>query len=213
MRVGACPAYLKSIYKLLAPQRRNSLGAVRIVDVCLGVLAERPMTGYEIKKLFDRAFRHFFVAGYGSIYPALAELARAGLVTVESVDQERRPDKKVYRITEGGVCRLTAELAATEPRHKVRSEFLALLYFAHLLPPTRMAAVLDGMLRQWERVLAEDLKGECAAMSPGQRFARDYGRTVLSAAHAYVRQNAPALLGELEEQARSRAFCMAEAAE
>ena len=62
-----------------------------VKTLCLGVLAERPMTGYEIKKLFDRGFRHFFVAGYGSIYPALAELAQAGLVTVESVDQERRP--------------------------------------------------------------------------------------------------------------------------
>ena len=73
-----------------------------VKTLCLGVLAERPMTGYEIKKLFDRGFRHFFVAGYGSIYPALAELAQAGLVTVESVDQERRPDKKVYRITAVG---------------------------------------------------------------------------------------------------------------
>ena len=72
-----------------------------VKTLCLGVLAERPMTGYEIKKLFDRAFRHFFAAGYGSIYPALAELALAGLVTVESVDQERRPDKKIYRITRG----------------------------------------------------------------------------------------------------------------
>ena len=36
-------------------------------------------------------------------------------------------------------------------------------------------------------VLAEDLAGECAELTPGQRFARGYGRTVLSAAHAYVR--------------------------
>ena len=184
-----------------------------VKTLCLGVLAERPMTGYEIKKLFDRGFRHFFVAGYGSIYPALAELAQAGLVTVESVDQERRPDKKVYRITVSGRDRLTAELAVVEPRHKVRSEFLALLYFAHLLPPARMAVVLDGMLRQWAQVLAEDLAGECAEMTPGQRFARGYGQTVLSAAHGYVREHAPALLAELERQASEREPCLAEAAE
>ena len=181
--------------------------------LCLGVLADRPMTGYEIKKLFDRGFRHFFVAGYGSIYPALAELAAAGLVTVESIDQERRPDKKVYRITPEGRERLTAELAATAPRHKVRSEFLALLYFAHLLPPSRLAEVLDGMLRQWEQVLAEDLGGACDGLTPGQRFARSYGQTVLSAAHAYVRDHAPALLAELERQAQAPGSCLAEAAE
>ena len=98
-----------------------------VKTLCLGVIAERPASGYEIKKLFDRAFRHFFAAGFGSIYPALAELAQAGLVTVESVDQERRPDKKVYRITAAGLDQLTTDLAAAEPRHKVRSEFLALL--------------------------------------------------------------------------------------
>lgn len=184
-----------------------------VKTLCLGVLAERPMTGYEIKKLFDRGFRHFFVAGYGSIYPALAELAHSGLVTVESIDQERRPDKKVYRIAASGLDQLTAELAATEPRHKVRSEFLALLYFAHLLPPARMAVVLDGMLREWAQVLAKDLAEECTAMTPGQRFARGYGQTVLSAAHAYLREHAPALLGELEQQAGEREPYLAEAAE
>ena len=57
--------------------------------LCLGVLTERPMSGYEIKKHFEQAFRHFFMAGFGSIYPALAELARDGLVTVESVEQAK----------------------------------------------------------------------------------------------------------------------------
>jgi PadR family transcriptional regulator, regulatory protein AphA len=184
-----------------------------VKTLCLGVLAERPMTGYEIKKLFDRGFRHFFVAGYGSIYPALAELAQAGLVTVQSVDQQRRPDKKVYRISESGLTRLTAELAATEPRHKVRSEFLALLYFAHLLPPARMAVVLDGMLRQWALVLGQDLAGDCATLTPGQRFARGYGRTVLSAAYTYVQQHAPMLLEELQRQAGDSDADLAAAAE
>lgn len=184
-----------------------------VKTLCLGVLAERPMSGYEIKKLFDRGFRHFFVAGYGSIYPALAELAQAGLVTVESVDQERRPDKKVYRITATGHARLTDELAAAEPRHKVRSEFLALLYFAHLLPPARLSVVLEGMLDQWAQVLAEDLAGECAGLTPGQRFARGYGQTMLTAAHSYVREHGPALLAELERQEGEHQPHLAAAAE
>ena len=167
--------------------------------LCLGVLAEQPMSGYDIKKLFDRAFRHFFVAGYGSIYPALAELARTGLVTACSVDQEHRPDKKVYRITDAGRKRLADELAAAEPRHKVRSEFLVLLYFAHLLPPDRVAAVLEQMVHLWERMLAEDLSEVAASVTPGQRFARAYGRTVVTAARDFVRSRAPELLAALEQ--------------
>ena len=184
-----------------------------VKTLCLGVLAEHPMTGYEIKKLFEQQFRHFFVAGYGSIYPALAELARAGLVTVESVEQDGRPDKKVYRITASGREQLANELSTTEPRHKVRSEFLALLYFAHLVPPARMAVILDHMTREWDEVLADDLARECGTMTPGQKFARDYGRMILATACAHVRCHAPALLRDLEHAARGAAVPAPEAAE
>ena len=173
-----------------------------VKTLCLGALAERAMTGYEIKKLFERAFRHFFLAGFGSIYPALAELAREGLVTVETVEQDKRPDKKVYRITPEGQRQLARELAATEPRHKVRSEFLALLYFAHLLPPERLPAVLDAMLGHWERTLGEDLATAAhdgaQAMTPGQRFALGFGQTILTAAIGYVSAHRRALLAEAE---------------
>jgi DNA-binding PadR family transcriptional regulator len=176
-----------------------------VKTLCLGVLTERPMTGYEIKKLFETGFRHFFVAGFGSIYPALAELAQAGLVTVESVEQEGRPDKKVYRITPAGRQVLAEELAATEPRHKVRSEFLALIYFAHLLPPERVEAAIDGMVREWEAVLAHleaaDRRfddASCPEPTPGTRFALGFGRAMISTALAYARQQRPRLLSELE---------------
>lgn len=175
-----------------------------VKTLCLGVLTERPMTGYEIKKLFERGFRHFFLAGFGSIYPALAELAAAGLVTVESVEQDKRPDKKVYRVTEAGRRALLADLMAAEPRHKVRSEFLVLLHFAHLLPPARVAAVIDAMAGEWERILAEDLvdagrqlEGR-ADPAPGVRFALGFGHVMLSTALGYVRAHKPELMRELE---------------
>lgn len=178
-----------------------------VKTLCLGVLTERPMTGYEIKKQFEAAFRHFFPAGFGSIYPALAELARDGLVTVENVEQDGRPDKKVYDLTAAGRKALAAELVVTEPRHKVRSEFLALMFFAHLLPPERVEQVIDGMIREWEHVLEDDLATAerdavargCEPLTPGMRFALGYGRTMLSAALAYVKRQQPQLLRELRE--------------
>jgi PadR family transcriptional regulator, regulatory protein AphA len=192
-----------------------------VKTLCLGLLAERPMTGYEIKKRFETGFRHFFPAGFGSIYPALAELAQAGLVTVESVEQDKRPDKKVHRVTETGHRVLVDELVATDPRHKVRSEFVALVYFAHLLPPERVTAVLDAMMRDWERVLLDDLAqadrpgadGACPELTPGMRFALEFGRTMVSTALDYVKQQKPQLLRELEESSRPAAARNARAAE
>ena len=60
-----------------------------VKTLCLGVLTEGDRTGYEIKQRFEEAFNHFFGAGFGSIYPALAELTRRGLVTCESVETRR----------------------------------------------------------------------------------------------------------------------------
>ena len=125
-----------------------------VKTLCLGVLTLRDMTGYEIKKHFEQSFAHFFVAGYGSIYPALSDLTRAGLVSCQDVAQAKRPDKKVYSITETGRAQLAAALAETPPRHKVRSEFLVLLYFAHLLSSERLAEVLDQRVRDIDSMIA-----------------------------------------------------------
>jgi DNA-binding PadR family transcriptional regulator len=174
--------------------------------LCLGVLTERAMSGYEIKKHFEHAFRHFFVAGFGSIYPALAELARDGLVSVTSVEQEKRPDKKVYELTERGWAVLLGELGQARPQHRVRSEFLALMYFAHLLPAYRVPQIMDEMVGEWERRLHDDLaRCESAlteagrpALTPGQRFGLGFGQAVISAAIAYVGRQKGSLLRELE---------------
>lgn len=186
--------------------------------LCLGVLTERPMSGYEIKKHFEQAFQHFFLAGFGSIYPALAELARDGLVSVESVEQDKRPDKKVYRITARGRAVLGEELLAAEPQHRVRSEFLVLMYFAHLLPPERVAALLDAMILRLERCLSEELDQVerasrapgASPLLPGQRFGLGYGRLMVSTALAYLQRQKAPLLRELEAL---RAPPAAEAAE
>ncbi|HEX6141629.1 MAG TPA: PadR family transcriptional regulator [Geminicoccaceae bacterium] len=164
-----------------------------VKTLCLGVLTEGDRTGYEIKQRFEEAFNHFFGAGFGSIYPALAELTRRGLVTCESVEQEKRPDKKVYSLTPAGRKALVDELVATPPRHKVRSEFLVLMYFAHLLPPERVAEITEQMVAHWRPVIEGIercvLASDAAEIQPGMRFAAGFGRAVLGAAAAYVDQN------------------------
>ena len=45
---------------------------VDVKTVCLGMLTDGEASGYDLKKHFESSFGHFFAAGYGSIYPALA---------------------------------------------------------------------------------------------------------------------------------------------
>jgi len=174
-----------------------------VKTLCLGVLTEGDKTGYEIKRCFEDAFSHFFGAGFGSIYPALAGLSRAGLVSCRSVEQDKRPDKKVYSLTAAGHRLLVEELMATPPRHKVRSEFLVLIYFAHLLPPERLAWIMDQMIARWRQAVADietcTTAAEGLAMTPGMRFAAGYGRAMLGAALAYVREHQAELVGAVAE--------------
>ena len=170
-----------------------------VKTLCLGVLAAGPCSGYDIKKTFEERFRHFFRASYGSIYPALAGLEGEGLVVAEVVAAGRRPAKKTYAITAAGRAALETALIAEEPRHVVRSEFLVLAYFAHLLPPARLAAVLERMTAEFEAMLHADLEGWRGIeerLTPGQRFALGYGRAVLAAALDHIRAQGPALLVE-----------------
>ena len=173
-----------------------------VKNLCLGVLCLGEASGYEIKKQFEDAFQHFFAAGFGSIYPALKKAEEEGLVSCTEVAQEGRPDKKVYRITEAGRAAFTTELTATVPHHKVRSEFLVLMYFAHLLPPARLAEVLEERQAGFEEMLrmVEECEGECGEMGPpgpGYRFVAGYAKAVFSAAIGYIAEHKAELVGEL----------------
>ena len=65
-----------------------------IKTICLGLLVAGEACGYELKKRFEELFSHFLSASYGSIYPALADLAAEGLVNCREVPQEGRPDRR-----------------------------------------------------------------------------------------------------------------------
>ena len=177
-----------------------------VKTLCLGVLTERDLTGYEIKRHFEEAFSHFFVAGYGSIYPALADLTRRGLVSYTDVLQEGRPDKKVYSLTSKGREALIEELMATPARHKVRSEFLVLIVFAHLLPPEKVAEIAEAMIGRWRETLTSI--GDCMAeddgsVSPGMRFAAGFGLAVIEASHRYVSENKDRLIENISGERAS----------
>ena len=59
-------------------------------------------------------------------------------VSCREVPQDGKPDRKVYQITAAGRQQLLNELDNPAPSHKVRSEFLATMAFAHLMTPAQV---------------------------------------------------------------------------
>lgn len=73
----------------------------------LWLLAERPLTGYEIKKaLTDDGMRFWFALEDGSIYSALRTLTKHGDTEIVGTERDgNRPTRTRYRITEAGTRR------------------------------------------------------------------------------------------------------------
>ena len=176
----------------MAGQHLAGMNLMDIKTVCLGMLTDGEASGYDMKKLFESSFGHFFPAGYGSIYPALATLARNGLVEFELVPQDGKPDRKVYSITEKGREALMEGLANENPSHKLRSEFLATTWFANLMSDEQIRTVIENKLEEIDDFLEiiEQFQAEnCPGMGCGAQFVAGYGKHMASAFKQYIEEN------------------------
>ena len=161
-----------------------------VKTLCLGLLSVGEACGYDLKKTFETSFKHFFPAGYGSIYPALADLAAAGLVSCREIPQVGKPDRKVYRITEAGEQAFMEALNRTEPQHKLRSEFLAMIYFADRIDESRLADLLDDRIEKLmetiEHIEQHEIRDNNSA---GAAFVAGFGAVIAKAAADYIESN------------------------
>jgi len=167
-----------------------------IKTLCLGILSLGDATGYEIKKMVaEGSFSFFSEASYGSIYPALGKLMEEGLVTCRAMHQDKRPDKKVYTLTEEGRAELTRSLRKDPDPDKNRSEFLAAILFCESVAPERVADLIqDRILEHREKIIALEgiLAGE---MTPASRFVVEYGIATQKAALEFLEENQAGLVG------------------
>lgn len=99
----------------------------------LGFLNYVPLTGYDLKKVFDSSVRHFWYADQSQIYRTLARLMEKHLVDMELVEQTDRPDRKVYHITDHGKKELTKWLKGPIPMENPRSAPLVQVFFSGML--------------------------------------------------------------------------------
>lgn len=126
---------------------------MQLKTLCLGALCLGDATGYDIKKLFETAFTHFHHASFGSIYPALKKLESEGLVKSRVEPGPRHPERRLFSTTVAGRSAFVRLLAETAPTEHLRSEFLVLLFFAHLLPTEVLADKLTEVEKRYEQQL------------------------------------------------------------
>jgi len=101
----------------------------------LGLLNEKPMTGYELDKEFKASLRYFWQAKGSQIYNELDSMEKKGWLASERVIQDEKPNKRVYAITDEGRAEFIDWLSAPETDIKnapnVKSAFLLRIYFGN----------------------------------------------------------------------------------
>ncbi|MFH8758235.1 PadR family transcriptional regulator [Streptomyces atroolivaceus] len=90
----------------------------------LAALLEGEASGYDLAKSFDASIANFWMATPQQLYRELAGMEAAGLLSGRVVEQERRPNKRLFALTEAGLTALR-EFGAEPPRPgTVRDELM-----------------------------------------------------------------------------------------
>ena len=162
---------------------------MNVRTLCLSILYDGEATGYDIRRMCTEGnFAYFVEASYGSIYPALSKLEDEGLVTSRTEQQDGKPARKVYTITEAGRLAFAEQLGEPLGEDVFRSPFLLFARFAHILPRDLVEARCNEYLQR----TVEEIKHIDQAPSEHQCSAADhwvinYGRAVLEVAETHLR--------------------------
>ncbi len=139
----------------------------------LGFLNYIPMTGYQLKQTMDTSTTHFWHAKLSQIYGTLKALEAEGLITSVVEEQEARPDRRIYTITEAGQRALAEWLS--EPlveTELVKSSLLLKLFFSArldkeaLIAELRLQLNLHGRQAETYRTESRTVIESIAAQNP-----------------------------------------------
>jgi PadR family transcriptional regulator, regulatory protein AphA len=80
----------------------------------LGLLSFGERSGYELFRFAERSVGYIWAPAKSQIYKVLPRLARTGLARARFVEQTKRPDKQLYRLTPAGRRALRQWLTTVE---------------------------------------------------------------------------------------------------
>jgi DNA-binding PadR family transcriptional regulator len=130
-------------------------------------LLEKPGSGYELARRFERSIGYFWTATHQQIYRVLKRMEADGWIDVREVAQQGRPDKKEYSVSAHGRSALGEWLHEPIQPESVRHELAVKIRGAAFDDPH----ALIGEVERHQRMHRDQLEHYLA----GER--RDFGRS------------------------------------
>ena len=159
-------------------------GAVSLQFFVLGLLAQRPMSGYDIKRFLNTLNWLIGSPSGGSLYPVLRALLEEDLVAVEVVPGLDRPPRKIYSITEAGRQALQAWIDKPAAANAPLKAFVMRLIIADSHSIARLLGHLERRRKQVADHRAKLREGPGAIeeeLDLGQHLALGYGLALAKA--------------------------------
>ncbi len=110
-----------------------SLRYAILVDLCRG-----EGTGYEIAKRFQEGVGFSWKASHPQIYSELKKMTDMGWVEFEKIEQESKPAKKIYRLTDDGLNSLKLWMDTPAEIAPVRDMFIIKMTVGELATPSKL---------------------------------------------------------------------------
>lgn len=95
----------------------------------LGLLNERSMYGYEIKKEFEKSVSFIWSINIGQLYTLLKKMENEDEIIKKEISQKNRPDKFVYTIADKGKNKLHKWLSEPVVIRQTKDEFYLKMMF------------------------------------------------------------------------------------
>ncbi|MFB6813338.1 PadR family transcriptional regulator [Streptomyces sp. NPDC056347] len=139
----------------------------------LTALLEKPSSGLELTRRFDRSIGYFWSATHQQIYRELGKLEQAGQIRALPTEQPARGRKKEYEVLAAGREALTAWVARREDPKQVRDPLLLRMRAAAVVGAPGLDAELRRHLGLHRRRLTEYLEIEERDFPPGRESEED----------------------------------------
>jgi len=97
---------------------------VALGHAVLAALLQGEASGYDLAKAFNASVANFWVATPQQLYRELDRLEADGLIAGRVVEQQRRPNKRLFSLTPAGLEELAAFTAAPSRPTSIKDELL-----------------------------------------------------------------------------------------
>ena len=134
----------------------------------LTALLEKPSSGLELTRRFDRSIGYFWSATHQQIYRELGKLEAEGLIRALPAEQPARGQKKAYEVLPAGRAELARWTSASQDPKPHRDAMLLRLRAAAVVGTAGLAADLRRHRELHERQLAEYREIEQRDFPPGK---------------------------------------------